>query len=98
MKIAPLKAEPTTYVFMCPGCNDPHQIPTKPPRGWTFNGDMVAPTFSPSILVTWNDGENRVKHVCHSYVRAGKIQFLSDCTHKLAGQTVELADVPERWT
>ena len=27
---------------------------------------------------------------CHSYVRDGRIQFLSDCTHALAGQTVDL--------
>jgi len=29
---------------------------------------------------------------CHSFVTDGKIQFLSDCTHELAGQTV---DIPE---
>ena len=29
-------------------------------------------------------------HVCHSFVMAGRIQFLPDCTHALAGQTVEL--------
>lgn len=28
--------------------------------------------------------------VCHSFVRDGRIQFLSDCTHELRGQTVEL--------
>jgi hypothetical protein len=27
---------------------------------------------------------------CHSYVTDGKIQFLGDCSHKLAGQTVPL--------
>lgn len=31
--------------------------------------------------------------ICHSFVTDGKIQFLSDCTHKLAGQTVELPDI-----
>lgn len=31
--------------------------------------------------------------VCHSFVRDGRIQFLSDCTHSLAGQTVELPDL-----
>lgn len=30
--------------------------------------------------------------VCHSFVTDGKIQYLSDCTHELAGQTVELED------
>ena len=32
---------------------------------------------------------------CHSFVVDGKIQFLADCTHKLAGQTVELPDFKE---
>ena len=31
--------------------------------------------------------------ICHSFVRDGKIQFLNDCTHELAGQTVELPEV-----
>lgn len=31
--------------------------------------------------------------VCHSFVVDGKIQFLSDCTHELAGQTVELPEL-----
>lgn len=30
--------------------------------------------------------------VCHSFITDGKIQFLDDCTHALAGQTVELPD------
>jgi hypothetical protein len=30
---------------------------------------------------------------CHSFIRAGRIQFLGDCTHALAGQTVDLPDL-----
>jgi hypothetical protein len=30
--------------------------------------------------------------ICHFFVTEGKIQYLSDCTHKLAGQTVDLLD------
>ncbi len=33
---------------------------------------------------------------CHSFVRDGHIQFLSDCTHALAGQTVPLPPWPVR--
>ena len=29
---------------------------------------------------------------CHSFVTDGRIQFLSDCTHALAGQTVDLLE------
>lgn len=32
--------------------------------------------------------------VCHSFVRDGKIQYLGDSTHALAGQTVPLPDWP----
>lgn len=31
--------------------------------------------------------------ICHSFVRDGRIQFLPDCTHALAGQTVDLPEV-----
>ena len=30
--------------------------------------------------------------VCHSFVRDGRIQFLGDSTHALAGQTVDIPD------
>lgn len=32
---------------------------------------------------------------CHSFIREGKIQFLADCSHALAGKTVDLPDYPE---
>jgi hypothetical protein len=32
---------------------------------------------------------------CHSFVRDGQIQFLSDCTHELAGKTVALKNIDE---
>ena len=79
------------YMFWCPGCKCGHaawtrrtaQRPTGPL--WEFDGNMEAPTFSPSLLIKHGDGI-----VCHSFVRAGRIQYLDDCTHALAGQTVEM--------
>lgn len=50
-----------------------------------FNGDTEKPTLSPSLLVR---GSKR----CHSFVKGGMIQFLADCDHPLANQTVELMD------
>ncbi len=32
---------------------------------------------------------------CHSFIIEGKIQYLPDCTHEYAGQTIELPDLPE---
>jgi hypothetical protein len=31
--------------------------------------------------------------ICHSFVTDGKIQYLSDCTHELAGQTIDLKPI-----
>lgn len=87
------------YRFDCPGCGTPHVIPTKPhERGWDFDGNEAAPTFAPSILVLpsgrmGDAGERYETPRCHSFVRAGAIQFLGDCTHALAGQTVPLPEV-----
>lgn len=74
---------------------------------WEWNGSMDQPTFTPSILVRGtvpitDDEHRRIMAgeqiepkplVCHSFVRNGQIQFLSDCTHHLAGQTVELPEI-----
>jgi hypothetical protein len=92
--------------FDCPGCEIGHHVvltdwtpPGKtraPDDGrpkWVFNGDPAKPTFSPSILVHTHWGPERRSVVCHSFVRDGRIEFLPDCTHALAGQTVDLPDV-----
>lgn len=78
------------YVFHCPGCEYGHPFEVDAPNGagWTWNGSFDQPTFSPSLLVDAECPERR----CHSFVADGKIQFLSDCHHRLAGQTVELPD------
>lgn len=34
--------------------------------------------------------------VCHSFIVDGQMQFLSDCTHALAGQTVPIPPWPQR--
>lgn len=36
----------------------------------------------------------RFRTVCHSFVRDGRINFLGDSTHSLAGQTVDLPPWP----
>lgn len=81
--------------FFCPGCKVLHTVWTKDyNRGkgpiWTWDGDLIKPTFNPSILTNYRSEHGR----CHSFIRQGKIQFLSDCDHALAGQTVELPDLP----
>ncbi|HBA86011.1 MAG TPA: hypothetical protein DCZ95_18150 [Verrucomicrobia bacterium] len=78
--------------FQCPGCGCAHFVQINPKFSpcWQFNGDVERPTVSPSILVKtrWADEHK----VCHSFVKDGQIQFLGDCTHALAGKTVEIPD------
>lgn len=72
--------------FMCPGCGYSHSFDYR----WEFNGDADRPTFKPSLLLKIDDGWY---YDCHSFVKDGRIIFLSDCTHELAGQTVELPEM-----
>ena len=81
------------------------KVPHRPQ--WEFDGNMENPTISPSISVKGTvpiteDEHRRLmggekikpkKFVCHSYVKDGMIQFLSDCTHELKNQTVALPDI-----
>lgn len=94
--------------FHCPGCDCAHQVTVEGgfANAWGFNGNGDAPTFTPSVLVTGkrritDDEHARIMAgetidlpdtICHSFVTDGNIQFLADCTHVLAGQTVPLPD------
>lgn len=79
------------WMFYCPGCCTHHHA-----SGWDWNGSTDAPTFTPSILVTYNGPDAGVDGApparCHMHVRDGRIEYLADCTHALAGLTV---DIPE---
>ena len=83
-----VKGDFTGYGHYCPGCDMLHIFDSR----WSFNGDMDKPTFSPSMLVQYTWGPENEKKRCHYFLRAGQLQFLSDCTHHLVGQTVELPD------
>ncbi len=86
------------YMFYCPGCKMQHGVWINPDKNdigasWGWNGDLEKPTITPSILVTMGTDDPAIKLRCHSYVRNGMIEFLSDCTHELAGKTVEMHEV-----
>lgn len=78
--------------FECPGCNMLHgvNVETDGPPRWGWNGSVDKPTFTPSVLVHYRWGPEQRDVVCHSFVTDGRIQFLGDCTHALAGQTIDL--------
>ncbi len=86
-KLALLYGEPTHW---CPGCKMLHRIDVSQPNShtgakWTWNNDLVNPSFSPSINIVGQ---------CHYFINNGQIQFCGDSKHELAGQTVPLPDLP----
>lgn len=77
-------------VYYCLGCDSAHMLTTTRRNNvgarWTWDGNADAPTFSPSV---------HLPGVCHHFLRAGRLQYLGDSRHALAGQTVELPDLPD---
>ena len=96
------------YCPGCKSAHTVNVRPENSPVAWGFNGNHDAPTFTPSILSRYrrpkgysNDNPapvgwqgEYVEDVCHTFVTDGRIQFLNDCTHELAGQTVDIPDWP----
>jgi hypothetical protein len=77
-----VQGEDLKYLIHCPGCGCLHFFDKR----WSYSGNAERPTFSPSLVV--KDGAT----VCHMFVTEGKIHFLNDSTHALAGLTVDLPD------
>ena len=76
----------------CPGCGYGHPFRIKGDGDkWTWNGNMVKPTFTPSMLIN----KSHPAKQCHSFVTDGNIRFLADCWHALKGQTVALKPYDE---
>lgn len=89
--------------FWCPGCSGGHTITFGGSETWQWNGSTSAPTFSPSVLANGfrgasSDEWNRKHPRCHSFVTDGRIQYLADCEHELAGQTVDMVPLPARYS
>lgn len=108
----------SSLMFVCPGCvaggpdgyDGIHMLPVNVPAdsgldrpSWDWDGNLEAPTLSPSILTNGNrgeatrfndDGTPRFPR-CHSYLRAGVFEFLGDCEHPFVGQKVPIPDLPE---
>ena len=80
------------HMFWDPAMNEPNAFYVrKDGSGWKWTGDFERPTVTPSILLT------RPGYVDHLFISDGKIQYLNDCTHDLAGSTVDMMDFPEDW-
>ena len=51
----------------------------------SYNAELVAKGEPPSSYTC---------SCCHTFITDGMVQFLGDCTHPLAGQTLPLPDLP----
>lgn len=73
----------------CPACDGFHLVFINTPshfgKRWVWNQDPVKPSFKPD-LGTFNH--------CHYRITDGVITFLPDSKHLLAGQDVEMPDIP----
>ena len=78
----------------CWGFNGNGDAPTFTPSVLVQRETWVPPVTGDN-LAEWQVNpwpQSKVKEICHSFVTDGRIQFLSDSTHALAGQTVDLPD------
>jgi Family of unknown function (DUF6527) len=58
-------------------------------------GTWSEPPVTAENLADWKRApwqQTKVERRCHSFITDGRIQFLDDCTHALAGQTVDIPD------
>lgn len=72
----------------CVACECLHSVNilnTRNEDTWRFNNNLVSPTLTPAIKIQYAGG-----HVCSSLVINGKIKYLSESTHNLAGKTRRL--------
>jgi hypothetical protein len=71
------------WAWWCPGCLSHHAVD----RRWSVSEpETAAPSIVPSVVV--RDSSGRV--ACHSLIRAGVIEFFSDCAHPWAGNSLPM--------
>ena len=81
--------------------------PTLTPSVLVTTGHYCAPRDTPPASGSYGcwctfydefpaiEGEHKFKcGICHTFITDGQVQFLSDCTHEYAGQTLPLPDIP----
>jgi len=85
------------FTHWCPGCEVTHTVPVNPSgqigNGWDYTCIDGKPTLAPSLKHGGYSSKGRPCE-CHYFIRDGKIQYLSDCNHSYANQTIDLPDIP----
>lgn len=103
------KLNDNSFAWYCPACNDLHvanqgwsfnddyENPTFSPSFLVRSGHYASGNTN-ACWCTYNaehtDNPSRFKClICHTFIRGGKIQYLSDCTHDYAGKTVDMEEI-----
>lgn len=71
------------WAWWCPGCQSHHAVDG---RWAVMDPDGAAPSIVPSVVV--RDGNGLV--LCHSIVRDGVLDYLTDSAHPWAGASVRM--------
>lgn len=104
------KVEGDRYAYWCQGCEEVHMVgpswtfdgnmasPTFAPSVLVTSGHYAPGWKGPSCWCTYRVDHPDCEFICsrcHTFIRGGMVEFLSDCTHGLAGQTLPLPDLPD---
>ena len=82
------------------GFNNDLERPTFTPSVLVTWTQWEPPATAPEIAAKIELGlivQTEVAKACHSFITDGRIQYLGDCTHPLAGQTLDLPNWEEAW-
>ena len=84
----------------CPGCLEMHFINTEKPNlfgaVWEWNGNIVAPTFTPSVHMKRlaQKPHDPPITVCHYTLKNGTLEFMADCAHHMRSHKLALPPLP----
>ena len=84
----------------CPACLELHVFNTKHPNiftgaRWIWDGNIVAPTFEPSMnVISRHPSKKKPSRICHYTLKHGVITFMGDCTHAFKGVKMTLPPLP----
>jgi len=99
--------EGKAFLFHCVACGHGHFFVGAIKGPWTIDEKTKLPTFTPSLKITGTQPltHNEAARIlagekipprpycCHLNLTNGKLVYHGDCTHSMAGKTVDMVDV-----
>lgn len=93
-------------VHYCPGCKRIHTVRVDGPPSipgnhkWQLTGTPDNPSLHPSVRFfypesAYKDNPDLPWYQCHYNVKNGRLEFHSDCSHELKGQTIDMPELTE---